>query len=394
MKRFLMIALLISAIPAVAVGQDVSCETCTHYVSVYQGEGGFIATAEGDAEMVTFVATCEGVTRSGELMPDDDGMVSMLLTGDYACHGTNEKNQFRVGPIMDGGWYWITMEDNSAVGGLVNEDVLGNAATDPTSAGDGVMMVDQEKGAVLLTETATGRVGILPTILPVPTVEPEMATPCGYTGTATANYKRLDSNCAMGDGGTITLANYTNSITGATTRVMDGDTVTRPGGSGTLTVMIDLWGNGSGHFITNAAATGDEIVRGQPDVSGSTRDARYTGITYTGTLGSGPGSADLDTGTSVLDTSTTGIVLDTTTTTDLAMVLIEHNDSYCGATANHSATVSISAAMTDAAAILVTPSVERSGTGVAGGISFNVVCPAASSNQGVELVPENPFPVE
>ena len=124
MKRFLMIALLVGAIPAVAVGQDVSCEACSHYVSVYQGEGGFIATAEGDAEMVTFVATCEGVTRSGELMPDDDGMVSMLLTDDYACHGNDEDNEFRVGPIMDGGWYWITMEDNSAVGGLVNEDIL------------------------------------------------------------------------------------------------------------------------------------------------------------------------------------------------------------------------------------------------------------------------------
>ena len=48
-----MIALLISAIPAVAVGQTtlVGCSDCNHVASVYMGEGGFIATADG-ADMV------------------------------------------------------------------------------------------------------------------------------------------------------------------------------------------------------------------------------------------------------------------------------------------------------------------------------------------------------
>ena len=65
MKNYLMVALILCAIPAVAVGQTVSCEACTHEVSYYMGEGGFIATAGEDAKMVTYVASCGGVTRTG-----------------------------------------------------------------------------------------------------------------------------------------------------------------------------------------------------------------------------------------------------------------------------------------------------------------------------------------
>ena len=102
MKRFLMIALLIGAIPAVAVGQTVMCDECTHVASVYMGEGGFIATAD-DADMVTWVASCGGVTRSGEEPADDDGVVSALWTGDLACMA--DGGTFEIGPVMDGGWF-------------------------------------------------------------------------------------------------------------------------------------------------------------------------------------------------------------------------------------------------------------------------------------------------
>ena len=154
MKRFLMIALLISAIPAVAVGQSVSCDNdaCSHEVSVYMGEGGLIAST--DADEVTYVATCNGVTRSGSLMPNEDGVVAMLLEGDLACHG-DDKASFKIGPIDDGGWYWITMDTNSAVGGLVSMDILENDTVDIADAGEGVE-ITAGSGAVLLSETATG----------------------------------------------------------------------------------------------------------------------------------------------------------------------------------------------------------------------------------------------
>ena len=393
----LMVALVLCAIPAVAVGQNVSCEDCSHEVSVYMGEGGLIATADG-AEMVTYVATCEGVTRTGELMADDDGMVRTLLTTDngLGCHGDDEGNRFQLGPIMDGGWFWITDDMNSAVGNLVSQDVLDNETTMITSAGPTVTMT-MGNGAVYLKETSTGRVGILPNILPVEEMEEEEANPCGFTGAGTSKspYKRKDSGCSMGDGKTITLANYANSITGATTRVMDGDSVTRPGGTSDLKIMIDLWGNGTGHFITAADATGDDIVRGQPDVAGEKRGARYTGVTYAGTVGSGPSGAALPTSGTTAE-APAGIVLDNgATTTNLAIVSIGKKASYCDANNNHTATVKINANIGATEAALVTPSVVRHPTsGLAGSISFNVVCPARSANEGVELVPENPFPVE
>ena len=259
LMKHITIALVLCAIPAVAAAQDVSCDECTHVLSVYYGDGGLIAEADGD--MVTYVASCEGVTRSGELMPNDDGVVSMLLDHDnhLACHGDDEDNSFEIGPVKDGGWYWLTMETNSAVGNLVSMDILGNETTMIANAGDGVTMV-MGKGAVLLTETATGRTGLLPNILPTMEMEAVDPTVCGFARNAAggaagvaAGYSQVRNNCMMGDGGTITLATTTNGFTGATEMVANGGMVYRPaaGASGTVVVTVDLWGNHSGFFTTD-----------------------------------------------------------------------------------------------------------------------------------------------
>ena len=231
MKNYLMFALILCAIPAVAVGQTVSCADCSHEASVYMGEGGFIATAD-DADMVTWVATCDGVTRTGELAPDDDGTVSALWTGDLACMAEGG-GSFEVGPVMDGGWFWVTDDMNSAVGGLVNKDVLENETADITDAGDSVTMTDG-KGAVYLKHTASGRVGILPNILPMPEMDPVMPTPCGVkgAGSATSPFTVRNSECELGDGKAMILATTYNGFTGATDRLMNGDMVTRPAGTG------------------------------------------------------------------------------------------------------------------------------------------------------------------
>ena len=396
MKNYLMFALILCAIPAVAVGQTVSCDDCTHAVSVYMGEGGLIA--ETDADMVTYVANCNGVTRSGEMMPNDDGMVSMLLAGDLACHG-DDKSSFELGPIDDGGWYWITMETNSAVGGLVSMDVLDNDMVDIADAGEGVTMV-MGSGAVLLTETATGRTGLLPNILPEPPVAALRTCGADDQGSAgkdatvtadqaNARYTRRTSACAMGDGGSIVLATTTNTFTGATTQVMDKSTLVRPGGTGTAVVTIDLWGNHSGHFTTSP--TGHALL-GNPAaaMTGLRSTTRLTDVTYTASLGAGPTGADFVSGT-----AQAGITMDTSTTTNVVTFTIAADSAYCNASppANHPATVSVNAVLGDTGAASVTPSRSRSRTGVAGSTSFTVVCPSGSAaKMGQELVPENPFP--
>ena len=412
LMKHIMIALVLCAIPAMAFGQTVSCEACTHEVSYYMGEGGFIATAGEDAKMVTYVASCGGVTRTGELTPNDDGMVSMLFSMDngLACHSTATdddgvtKNSLQIGPVMDGGWYWITDDMNSAVGNLVAQDVLDVKAVDLTSAGDGVSMA-MGKGAVFVKEAATGRVGILPNILPEPPMEALRkcgAHDRGTTGTdaaafpeaANARFRRLTSECAMGDGGTITYATTTNSFTGATTRVMDKSTIVRPSGTGEVVVTIDLWGNGSGHFTT--AASGVHALLGQPAAAaGALRGAaRLTGVTYEAQLGSGP------TGSALADGTANGGITMSTATANIVTFTIAADTTYCRTTPtvrNNPAPVSVTALMATATdAAQVTPSVARNATsGAVGGISFTVVCGSASSSaQGQELVPENPFPVE
>ncbi len=398
LMKHIMIALVLCAIPAVAFGQDVSCDDCTHVVSVYYGGGGLIAKAGEDAEMVTYVATCGGVTRSGELMPDDNGVVAKLLEGDLACH-TAKGALFEIGPIMDGGWYWLTMDDNSAVGGLVSKDVLMNDPADITDAGDGVKMT-MGKGAVLLSETATGRVGILPTILPEPPVAP--ATKCGFKGAATAASPAVPvkTGCMLGDGKTTLLMTSTNAITGGMVQIMDKGSVTRPAGTGSLTIVADLWGNGTGHYVATHDATqgnGISAMRGQPAVAMNAvarPNTRLTGVTYGLSVSTGgPGA-----GSPVTSGTPVGGV-DFTDATNAATITVANDTSYCSKTANHSATVTVTATMTtDTDADQVVPSIVRSTTstpeGMVGSASFTVNCPAASANQGQELVPENPFPVE
>ncbi|MCY3966699.1 MAG: hypothetical protein OXG83_16895 [Acidobacteria bacterium] len=396
--KHITIALVLCAIPAMAFGQSVTCDDCTHVVSVYKGHGGLIAMAAEDAEMVTWVATCEGVTRSDELMPNDAGMVSMLLMDDTACYGDDEDNSFEIGPIMDGGWYWITDATNSAVGGLVNKDILMNETTMLADAGEGVTMT-MGKGAVLLKETATGRVGLLPNILPVEHMDAPPANPCGASGggTATNPFVRKASGCSMGDGGTITLANYFSAHTGATTRVMSGDSVTRPAtDQATTTITIDLWGNGTGAIFsgTDGGTNGINWVRGNAALSGATTRAaaRYVGVTYTARKGSGPDAATLTSGTA------DGGVTFTDAGDSSATVAVTADSAYCSSSNNHSQTISVSAVVVgdDATgAAQVIPSIAKNATtNVAGGISFTIVCPSASATMGQELVPENPFPTE
>ncbi len=377
--KHILVALALCALPAATFAQSAACQACDHVAPYFRGEGGFIATVAEGADEVVFVASCGNVTTTGEVTPGG-ATVAQLFTyrNGLACDG--DGGSLEIAGVEDGGWYWITDARNSAVGSLVSMDVLDNDTADITDAGEGVTMT-MRKGAVFLKEGRTGRVGILPNILPEPPA-PE-SRKCGFndrgpTGTdpaaganaANARYTRRLSECVLGDGGTIVLATTTNTFTGATTMVEDKSTLTRPGGTGSTVVTVDLWGNHSGHFTTDAAG---HALLGQPTVAMARggRERRLTGVTYSAKLGSGPTEADF------AGTALAGITMDTSTTANVVTFTIEADDDYCSDDNDHSATVSVTALMTDAASTAqVTPSRTRNSTsGAVGATSFSVVCP-------------------
>ena len=412
MKNYLLVALILCAIPAVAFGQKVSCDDCTHVASVYMGEGGVIATAD-DADMVTWVASCGGVTRSGELEPNDDGVVAALWTGDLACMAEGG-GSFEIGPVMDGGWFWVTDADNSAVGGLVSMDVLENDAADITSAGDGVSMT-MGKGAVYLKEAASGRVGILPNILPEPPAK-EMDR-CGYNDAGrgkTPRYTVKNSGCSLGDGGTMIRAQ--GAVDPYTGKPTAGTMVRRPlTATNTTVVTVDLWGNGTGHFNPNGTADGDatatpnadprlghaEIVLALTD-DGANADP-VTGGGFAATIG-GVGTTPIGSTPPTFGTGATSVAGGATFAVkgNVGTLTIYADGRYCNPTAtppvNVSETFTISAFVTASQEGQVTPTIKTAGNAanrLAAQTKITVVCPSgsAAAHQGQELVPENPFPI-
>ena len=140
------------------------------------------------------------------------------------------------------------------------------------------------KGAVYLKELSTGRVGILPTILPVPDVDPGPVNVCDYTGAGTtaSPYRRETSNCMMGDGKAMLRVLGTEGLyTGERNAIPPGGEVLRPLAAGaSVELTFDLRGNGSGHFTT--AADGDARLG---HAGGTPLSATFTGAYNAGGAG-------------------------------------------------------------------------------------------------------------
>ena len=395
LMKHIMIALVLCAIPAVAFGQNVVCDDCDHIVPYYKGNGGFVGMMTAGAEKVTFVAECDNVTTTGTADVNADGLASMLFNDMNGLACDTDNGSMQVAGLEDGAWYWITDDMNSAVGSLVNKAVLDNDMTMPADPGSDDIVMTPGQGAYFLKQVSTGRVGILSTIMAEPPADP--LKKCGFSGAAssTSPASPVQTECALGDGGTTLLMTSTNAITGATVRIMDKGSVTRPGGTGTVTIVADLWGNGSGHYVAThdaATANGISAMRGQQAVAMSAARAatRYTGVSY-GVSVSGGGPEPAATVTS--GTAVGGV--DYAEAANAATITVGASSEYCSNTSNYTATVTVTASMTTATdADQVVPSIARSSDGVVGGASFTVMCPAASANQGQELVPENPFPTE
>lgn len=402
LMKHITIALVLCAIPAMALGQvSVTCDECKHMVPIFMGDGGVIAEADG-ADMVSFLSTCGGVTSWGSKAPNADGVVALSFQDEgIACMG--DDGTFSIGPVMDGGWYWVTRGTNSAIGSLVHDDVvtaLAGSETNPTDAGMGVMMTAGD-GAVMLEETATGRVGILSTFLPVIPDDPVRV--CGYAAGAvaaplTTAFVRVDDNCTLGNGGNTILATTTNSLSGAVSRVMDMGSIARPAGAGSFDMVIDLWGNMSGHFLADDATATDARL-GNPGALNAmfgpvaTRNAvRMTGVTYAVARsgGAGPGATNEE----LASGSTVAGVTRTDGTNVTTLTIANETTNYCTATASHAATFVVTVSITADGAGEITPPMGRNATtGAVGTFTFTLTCPAGSSaNQGQELVPDNPFP--
>ena len=380
--KHILVAVALCALPATALAQSVVCQACDHVAPYFRGEGGFIATVAEGVDEVVFVASCGNVTTTGEV-GTGGGTVAQLFTYSNGLACDQDDGSLEIGGVEDGGWYWITDAANSAVGSLVGRDVLDNEPTAITNAGPGVSMT-LGRGAVFLKESSTGRVGILPNILPEP---PTAALrTCGFNDRGTrgtsatsnadqadARFTRRTEECALGDGGTMTLATTTNTFTGATTVVADKALITRPRGTGEVVITIDLWGNGSGHFTT--AADGHALLGQSAVAMTSLRGYRLTGVSYRATLGSGPTANDFQDGTAL-----GGITMDTSTTSNAVTFTIAADTAYCSEDNNEPAPVSVTAVINTAGVAAVTPGVARTSTGVAGRTSFTVVCGSASAS--------------
>ena len=377
MKHFL-VALALCAAPAAASAQTVGvvCTACDHVVPYFRGEGGLIATAAEGTEQVTFVASCGSVSVTGEA-DVAGGTASQLFSYQNGLACDEEDGSLEIAGLKDGGWYWITDARNSAVGGLVSKDILDNEKTAITSAGAGVSMTPGN-GAVFLKEASTGRVGILPNILPSPPAVPPRK--CGYTGVTAADPDGtpVNTECALGDGGTLVVVTSTNAIDGSTVQVPDKGVVTRPAGSGSVVLLVDLWGNGSGHFITDP--NGDPRL-GHPEfaMSAAVRsELHLIGARFELHLSDGsPGTGNpISSGS----TNAVGGVSWSNAVQDEATISIAAKSDYCSKTANHPATVVVTAFMdTPSDTEWVTPFIARVAAGAdegkVGSASFTVACP-------------------
>ncbi len=349
LMKHITIALVLSVIPAMAFGQvgavdaamvDILCPAheC-HTATYFQGSGGFVGMATEDDEdtedvdesEVAFIVSCGNVTTRAVAEKDDMGVVRQVFneTNGLACAAGGKIDIHR---LMPGGWYWINDDVNSAVGSLMPKTVLGNTQVAPLDPGG--LTVSTGDNATYVKHEMTGRVGILQHIQPTPPV-----SACG-------GMANTSNNCVLNAMYHITM------MTDDTPPKAVGASIER-GAADAIEVSLGLGGTG---FIDTSAA----------DVS----------PTATWTIG-GPGGV-----------STPGVQENASAGT---FSIAAGTDARCAATnADRDSAVMVKA---DAAtSVGVVP-----GFGETGGPSrtIAVTCPAlpASANQGVELVPDNPFPV-
>ena len=191
LMKHITIALVLSVIPAMAFGQvgaidaamvDVMCPPAEcHTATYFKGSGGFVGMAvemeddeatedvdESDVE-VAFIVSCGNTTTRAVAEKDDMGVVRQVFSEEngLACAAGGSIDIHR---LMDGGWYWINDDMNSAVASLMPKTVLDNAQVEPFDPGGLTFSAEEDGAATFVKHEASGRVGILQHIVPTPPV--------------------------------------------------------------------------------------------------------------------------------------------------------------------------------------------------------------------------------
>ena len=386
-----MFMLLLGASASVSLGQAGICDECDHIAPYFKGGGGFIGTVADGVEEVTFVTSCGSVSITGEA-DINDGTASQLFNGmnGFACD--EDGGSLEIAGLEDGGWYWITDAMNSAVGPLVNKDVLENDMTMPVDPGSDDIVLTAGNGATFIRQLSTGRVGILPNILPEPPA-PDAAV-CGprYSAATEAYTDEARNNCILGDGG-MKIRLMGPGAHGTRVVITDG-TVTRYA-VGDVVVTADLWVNETGSISTADPPT--------PALGWAGKDS---GGTNWLTAGWGAGLVTFSSPRPFGGSLTPDVAVVLTNNGQTAVganpagqgvITISPSSSYCPDTGTqYTATLIINAVSTAGGIPGVLPDIEppaeRNERGSVVETELKVVCPPRSANQGQgRLVPENLF---
>ncbi len=249
-------------------GQTAALDDCEgnecHVVPIAERSGGFVGRARSGVDKVGVLLVCQGASGQKavqrELDPGPDGVVSTLFGVDDGAHDAlicdaNEDATLEISGLTDGGWYWLHDDANTAVAPLMSKDVLGNRKVMPVNPGSPDVVIEANRAgtASFLKQLSTGRVGILPHVLPVPE---EAIAPCGPVedgelSDGTPKYVARETGCAMGDGGTIVGLHQTGTAVDPVP--VRGNSVTRPV-SDESRVRVSLWLNMTGSVVYGAAA--------------------------------------------------------------------------------------------------------------------------------------------
>lgn len=353
--------LLAPAAAAQVTGASFHCPASECHVAPVAGSGGgFVGEAAN--EKVTYVVACGTSTIATEATPDDRGGVAVLFTEEngFACF---QGGHVEIHGLTDGGWYWIVDHRRGAIPApLIPKDTTGNPAVKPWDPGSiNIDLTPLENGyATLVWDAVSGSLGILPHIVPQPVRPPTLCLP-KRDG---EEWVQISTDCMLGDGRTEVALRHDNTFVppgaGAVTLYRNA--------ARELTVVLSLWGNGTGHI-----SVADPIVpRYGHYVPGATA---LTASSWAMELVGGvPG--------------TTGAMTLTGRT-----ITIRPDASYCDATSRPAVdfpvTVRVSATV-DPAAVAVAPPIKVGRDMVAAERTLTVACPSATANMGRNLLSGSP----
>ena len=363
------------AVSSPAVTFDCPVDECL-VAPYFKGGGGFVGILEPGVDEASFFITC-GSTGIGQVVKPESGrVVSGVWTRGNSLLCDRDDGEFEVTGLQYGAWYWIQDQENTAVASLMPKNILKNRKTPPADPGSSTITLSQAPSgaATFLKDTASGRVGILPNILPPPDEDPPPA--CGQykeEDDDDETVKQLEDDCLID-------ASYYVRVTqgpgaGSDDAITSGQ-VFRPG-TGTIALTLGLYGNGhldvenplGAGFATPLTVTLWEVAAtiegavGPPQQLGAERVAGVT-------------AASLNTASATL-----------------TIHGIAESDDLCSGNIPYDVELEIKASPGVNAVKPPIPSNDTAAGDLRPSAKLRVRCPGAAANRARSLVPDNPFPV-